>query len=158
MPSLPQLIAVLKQEHALRLRHCRLLEAQGRALLACDRARFIALETEHAALLVEMEAQAVRRQEVLADDTGAPQTLSHWLETMPDDARPRRALESLRDALFAAASRAQTLARRNEMLIQNELNYLTFALDLFVEAGRTANRGYGGRALIGGCLGLDRRA
>lgn len=158
MPSLPQLIAVLKQEHALRLRHCRLLEAQGRALLACDRARFMALETEHAALLVEMEAQAVRRQEVLADDTGTPQTLTQLLETMPEDTRPRRALESLRDALLAAASRAQTLARRNEMLIQNELNYLTFALDLFVEAGRTANRGYGGRALIGGCLGLDRRA
>ncbi len=158
MPSPQQIAAVLKQEHALRLRHCQILEAQGRALLACDRPRFVALEAEHADLLVLLDAQKAARQDVLVDDAGHPQTLTFLMEAMPESARPRRTLEGLRTALLEAADRAQTLARRNEMLIQNELNYLAFALDLFVEAGRTASSGYGGRALIGGRLGLDRRA
>jgi len=48
--------------------------------------------------------------------------------------------------------------QRNEMLIRNELNYLAFSLDLFVEAGRAAGQSYGGGAMLGARMGLDRRA
>ena len=46
---------------------------------------------------------------------------------------------------------------RNQSLINNELNYIAFMLDLFVEAGRSAETGYGAGSM-GPRLLLDRRA
>ncbi len=152
------LIAVLKQEQTLRTRHCQVLEAQQRALLACDRTRFAALEPDHADLLVQLQEQEIARREVLMDDNGEPQTLSVLLEQMEENSRMARTLAALRDKLRETIERSQILMQRNEMLIRNELSYLAFSLDLFVEAGRTAGQSYGGGAVLGGRLGLDRRA
>lgn len=158
MPDTQTLISILKQEQILRLRHCKLLEAQGRALLACDRARFGKLESDHADLLVQMAAQETARQSALTDEGGEAQTLSAILEEMEENSRARRTLTMLRDTLRETVERSRTLMQRNEMLIRNELNYLAFSLDLFVEAGRTAGQSYGGGATLSPRLGLDRRA
>lgn len=157
MPDIKQITTLLKQEHALRLRHCRLLEAQQAALLACDRARFTTLEPEHADIVALLADHEALRTEALFGDDGEAITVSVLLETLPEG-RVRQALAAARDALVSAAERTQTLSRRNEMLIRNELSYLEFSLDLFVEAGRAAGQSYGGGALLGGRLGLDRRA
>ncbi len=158
MPDTQTLITILKQEQALRTRHCRLLEAQQRALLSCDRARFAKLEPEHADLLVQLEAQETLRRDALADADGEPVTLSAVLEDMGETTRASRTLTTLRDTLRETIDRSRILMQRNEMLIRNELNYLAFSLDLFVEAGRAAGQSYGGGAMLGGRLGLDRRA
>jgi len=158
MPDTQTLISILKQEQILRLRHCKLLEAQGRALLACDRARFGKLEPDHADLLVQMAAQETARQSALTDEDGEMQTLSAILEEMEENSRARRTLTMLRDTLRETIERSRILMQRNEMLIRNELNYLAFSLDLFVEAGRAAGQSYGGGAILGPRLGLDRRA
>ncbi len=158
MPNTQTLITLLKQEQTLRTRHCQLLEAQQRALLACDRARFAQLEPAHADLLVQLEAQETLRRAALTDDNGASLTLSAVLEEMDETDRASRTLTGLRDKLRETIERSRTLMQRNEMLIRNELNYLAFSLDLFVEAGRASGQNYGGGALLGGRLGLDRRA
>lgn len=152
------LITVFKQEHSLRTRHCQVLEAQQRALLACDRARFIALEPDHADMMVKLEEQEALRQTALMDDDGEAITLSAVLEEIEGNSRAFRILTSLRDKLYETIERSRTLMQRNEMLIHNELSYLEFSLDLFVEAGRSAGQSYGGGAMLGGRLGLDRRA
>ncbi len=92
------------------------------------------------------------------DDNGEPQTLPVLLEQMEENSRMARTLAALRDKLRETIERSQILMQRNEMLIRNELSYLAFSLDLFVEAGRTAGQSYGGGAVLGGRLGLDRRA
>lgn len=51
----------------------------------------------------------------------------------------------------------RVLSARNEQLINNELKYIAFMLDLFVEAGRSAEAGYGVGSGVGRLL-LDRRA
>jgi len=158
MPNTQMLITLLKQEQTLRARHCQVLEAQQRALLACDRARFMALEPDHADLLVKLEEQETARRSALTDDNGEPVTLSAVLEEMGETTRAFRTLATVRDTLRETIERSRTLMQRNEMLIRNELNYLAFSLDLFVEAGRAAGQSYGGGAMLGGRLGLDRRA
>lgn len=152
------LTTILKRELALRTRHCQLLEAQGRALLACDRARFTALEPGLADMLAQMQAQETARRAALTDDNGDPLTLSALLEQMEPDSRAWGTLTSLRDSLRETIERSQTLMQRNEMLIRSELSFLAFSLDLFVEAGRAAGQGYSGGTRLGGRLGLDRLA
>lgn len=158
MSDTQTLIALLKQEQILRMRHCQLLEAQQRALLACDRARFARLEPDHADLLVQLASQETMRRTALSDDDGEPITLSAVLEQMDETSRACRTLTTLRDKLRETIERSRTLMLRNEMLIRNELNFLAFSLDLFVEAGRATGQSYGGGAFLGGRLGLDRRA
>ncbi len=71
------------------------------------------------------------------------------------------ALTALEDGLRETLDRVQTLTRRNKTLIQNELDYFAFTLDLFVEAGRSADRATAPRMRSGrltGRLLLDRRA
>ena len=99
----------------------------------------------------------------------------HWLgktaEPLPLPAikaacgeRNQAVLQTLEDSLRRTLEQVQSLTRRNGTLIQNELDYLAFSLDLFVEAGRSADNGYGtnpiqsraGRAAS--LLLLDRRA
>lgn len=158
MPDPQTIIMVLKQEQALRTRHCQVLEAQGRALMLCDRMRFAALETDHAALLVHLQMQDAARRSALADDAGEPVTVADVLAQMDESHRAHRTLTALRHALGALAERSRTLMQRNEMLIRSELSYLAFSLDLFVEAGRASGQSYGSGMLTGGRLGLDQRA
>lgn len=148
-----QILQVLRAELALQTRQLRLLEAQEQALLACDRTRFAALQEEHAQMLVALEAQDTARRTVLTDDEGQTLTLTALKETVP-----ARSLRTLEDGLRRTLDRVQTLTRRNQMLIKNELDYLAFTLDLFVEAGRSADNGYGGGGRLIGRLMPDRRA
>ncbi len=67
---------MLRDELALQTRHCKLLEAQEQALLACDRERFAALQDEHARMLAALEAQDAARRAALTDEEGQPLTLS----------------------------------------------------------------------------------
>ena len=152
------MLKVLRDELALQTRHCRLLEAQEQALLSCDRPRFAALQEEHARLLPALEAQDAARRAALTDETGRPLTLSLLRELVP-----ARSLGRLEGGLRQTLEQVQALTRRNKLLIQNELKCLAFTLDLFVEAGRCADRGYGpaagsGQGRLTGRLLLDRRA
>ena len=151
-----QIMQVLRDELALQTRHRKLLEAQEQALLTCDRGRFAALQEEHCRMLAALEAQDAARRAALTDGAGAPLTLSALKEMFP--AASLRGLPALEDGLRRTLDRVQALTRSNQRLIQNELNYLAFTLDLFVEAGRTADNGYGGGGRITGRLLLDRRA
>ena len=150
------LIQCLRQQWALQTQHCRLLEAQGQALIACDRRRFCALQADYERLLAALEDQDTVRISLMQDDQGQACTLSALIGRFPDPARLR--LTALRDGLRGTLELAQDLARRNQRLIQNELDYMAFTLDLFVEAGRSADAAYGGLGMAGGRLLLDRRA
>ena len=153
MPATKQILKVLRDELALQTRHCRLLEAQEQALLVCDRARFASLQEEHAEILSALEAQDAARRAALTNDDGETLTLSALRETIP-----AKSLRALEDGLRRTLDRVQALTRRNQRLIKNELEYLAFTLDLFVEAGRSADNGYGGGGRLIGRLLLDRRA
>jgi len=156
MTDTKRILQVLRDELALQTRHRKLLEAQEQALLACDRERFAALQEEHCAMLAALEAQDDARRAALTDEAGAPLTLSALKEVLPDASL--RGLPALEDELRRTLDRVQALTCSNQKLIQNELNYLAFTLDLFVEAGRTADNGYGGGGRLTGRLLLDRRA
>ncbi|BDI28300.1 hypothetical protein CCAX7_003510 [Capsulimonas corticalis] len=156
MPDTKKILKVLRDEQTLQTRHCRLLETQQRALLACDRKRFHDTQTEHALLLAQLEVQAEARQAALLGDDGKPCLLSAIVEDLPE--RSRRPILNVRDTLRLTLERIQELSRQNERLINNELEYIAFTLDLFVEAGRKADILYGGRSLNGCRLLLDRLA
>jgi len=156
MTDMKQILQVLRDELALQTRHGKLLEAQEQALLACDRGRFAALQEEHCAMLAALEAQDAARRAILTDEGGAPLTLSALKEMLSEASLS--GLPALEDGLRRTLDRVQALTRSNQKLIQNELNYLAFTLDLFVEAGRTADNGYGGGGRLTGRLLLDRRA
>ena len=142
MTDAGHLAALLREELRLQTRHCKLLEAQQRALVACDRNQFCALQGAHIDLLAQLEAQAQARQAAMQDEDGSALTLTVLMESLP--ARPQAVLAGLRDSLKRTLERSQELCRRNRQLIQNELDYLTFSLDLFVEAGRRDDASYGG--------------
>jgi len=156
MPEPKQILQVLRDELALQKRHCKLLESQEQALLSCDRGRFAALQEEHCGMLAALEAQDGARRAALRDEAGVPLTLSALKEMLSESSL--RGLPALEDGLRGTLERVHALTRSNQKLIQNELNYLAFTLDLFVEAGRTADNGYGGSGRITGRLLLDRRA
>ncbi len=156
MNDAQQLTQCLRRQWALQTQHCRLLEAQGQALIACDRPRFCALQAEYDRLLAALEEQDAVRSALMCDADGRACTLTALMGQFPDGTRLR--LTALRDGLRATLEKAQDLARRNQRLIQNELDYMAFTLDLFVEAGRSADAAYGGLGMAGGRLFLDRRA
>ncbi len=156
MTDTKRILQVLRDELALQTRHCKLLEAQEQALLTCDRGRFAALQEQHCAMLAVLEVQDDARRAALVDDAGMPLTLSGLKELLPPASL--RGLPALENNLRRTLDRVQALTRSNRKLIQNELNYLAFTLDLFVEAGRTADNGYGGGGRMVGRLLLDRRA
>ena len=158
MTDTKQILKVLRDELTLQTRHCKLLEAQEQALLSCDRERFAALQEEHAQMLPALELQDAEVRDALQDDDGNSLTLSALKELLPPNS-----LRDLEERLRQTLERVQTLSRRNQTLIQNELKYLAFTLDLFVEAGRSADNGYGPQSRSGGGrltgrLLLDRRA
>ena len=152
-------LKALRDELALQTRHVKLLESQQIALLACDRVRFTALQDEYALVLVQLEAQDTARRAAMTGDDGEPILLSALKECASE--RNAATLQVLEDSLRRVLEQVQSLTRRNQTLIQNELNYLAFSLDLFVEAGRSADNGYGQRSGQGSRLSslmLDRRA
>ncbi len=151
-----KILQVLRAELALQTRHCRLLEAQELALLSCDRAKFVSLQEEHSLMLLELEAQDILRRDTLKDEAGTALTITMLREFLPLGSLP--SLTALEDSLRLAVDRVQELTRRNRVLIQNELDYLAFTLDLFVEAGRCADTCYGGSGRASGRLLLDRVA
>lgn len=160
--NIKQILKVLREELALQTRHLKLLESQQLALLACDRVRFTALQDDYAVVLVQLEAQDTGRRAVLVGEDRQPLTLS-LLKALCSE-RTQSILQTLEDSLRRTLDQVQLLTKRNQTLIQNELDYLAFSLDLFVEAGRSADNGYGtncvrnraGRAAS--LLMLDRRA
>lgn len=160
--NIKQILKVLREELALQTRHLKLLESQQLALLACDRVRFTTLQDDYAVVLVQLEAQDTGRRAVLVGEDRQPLTLS-LLKALCSE-RTQSILQTLEDSLRRTLDQVQLLTKRNQTLIQNELDYLAFSLDLFVEAGRSADNGYGtncvrnraGRAAS--LLMLDRRA
>lgn len=151
-----QIAELLRSELAIQTRHCKILEAQERALLAGDRTRFIAIQQEYASLVERLKVQGDARITMLQDEDGQPVTLNALLDELPEaDQKP---LVDLRDRVHACLDRAQRLCQRNEKLITNELRYIAFALDLFVEAGRRADDSYGGRGRFARRRMLDRQA
>lgn len=156
MTSEQKLIKNLRQELSLQSKHRQLLEAQGSALEACDRERFAAMQAAHADLLARLQALGQERMEMMCDEDGNACPLSTLLEHV--SSRGRKTLEGLRATLGAVLAGNRDLSARNQKLIDNELKYIAFMLDLFVEAGRSAEAGYGAGSGIGRRLLLDRRA
>ncbi len=160
--NIKQIIKVLRDELALQMRHWKLLESQQLALLACDRVRFAALQDDYALVLVQLEAQDTARRAAMTDEDGEPVTLSVLKKHCTE--RNQSVLQTLEDSLRRALDGVQLLTKRNQTLIQNELDYLAFSLDLFVEAGRSADNGYGANCVrsragrAASLLLLDRRA
>ena len=155
MPDTKRILKVLREDLALQTRHCKLLEAQELALLTCNRALFAQTQEQHAAMVAKLEVQDAVRRAALVDDEGKPLTLSGLKELVPESSL--HGLGALEEGLKHILDQVQALTRRNRALIQNELDYIAFSLDLFVEAGRTAGEGYGGTMVTGRLL-LDRRA
>ena len=156
MPDTKQILKVLRDDLALQTRHCKVLEAQELALLTCNRALFAQTQEQHAALVAKLEVQDAARRAALVDDDGQPLTLSGLKEIAPQGSL--RGLGALEDGLKHILDQVQALTRRNRSLIQNELDYIAFSLDLFVEAGRTAGESYGGSKKMSSRLLMDRRA
>lgn len=160
MTDIKPILRVLRDTLKLYTRHCRLLEAQEQALLLCNRERFTSLQTEHAHLLIDLEAQESVRRAAMTGEDGEPLTLSAL--KMAASTGQQRELETLEENLRSALDRISLLSCRNKLMIQNELEYFAFTLDLFVEAGRSADSGYGPGAGGGvrppARLLLDRRA
>jgi|GEM_PF-1128381 len=160
--NIKQILKVLREELALQTRHLKLLESQQLALLACDRVRFTALQDDYAVVLVQLEAQDTGRRAVLVGEDRQPLTLS-LLKALCSE-RTQSILQTLEDSLRCTLDQVQLLTKRNQTLIQNELDYLAFSLDLFVEAGRSADNGYGANCVrsragrAASLLMLDRRA
>jgi len=153
MPDTKHILKVLRDELLLQTRHCKLLEAQEQALLACDRDRFTALQLEYARMLLELETQDAARRAALTDEQGNSLSFTGLKKLIP-----ALSLTTLEDGLRRVMERIHILTQRNKTLIQNELDYFAFTLDLFVEAGRSAQTGYGGSGRLMGRLMLDRRA
>lgn len=151
-----RILNLLKEELALQNRHCRLLEDQQKALLACDHARFGSMQEEHALMLSLIDTQQVNREAAMRDDTGKLMQLSELIDSLPE--KTRRAFGLVRDSLMKTVARIQKLSRENEQLIKNELEFIAFTLDLYVEAGRKADTDYGGYGALRSRMLLDRRA
>jgi hypothetical protein len=149
-----KILKLLRDELTLQTRHCKLLEAQQKALLACDRPRFCAIQAEQELMLRLIEAQWTAREAALHDGSGNLLALSALIERVPP--AQQRALGMVRDSLRKTLERVQELNAQNQKLIKNELEYIAFTLDLFVEAGRKAQTSYGGR--FRGRMLLDRCA
>ncbi len=139
--NIKTILKTLRDELALQTRHQKLLESQQMALLSCDRVRFTALQDEYAQVLVQLEAQDTARRAAMAGHDGHALLLSAIKSQCSE--RNQATLQTLEDSLRRTLEQVQTLTRRNQTLIQNELDYLAFSLDLLVEAGRTADCGYG---------------
>lgn len=160
--NMKHILKVLRDELALQTRHLKLLESQQLALLGCDRVRFTALQEEYAVVLVQLEAQDTSRRAALVGEDGEPLTLLQLKGQCTE--RNQGVLQTLEDGLRRTLDQVQLLTKRNQTLIQNELDYLAFSLDLFVEAGRSADNGYGANCIqsragrAASLLLLDRRA
>jgi|SRR3569833_2470148 len=151
-----KVLKLLRDELDLQTRHQKLLEAQQNALLACDRPRFCGMQAEQNLMLQLLEAQKTAREAEMADQNGNLIAISALLERCPE--KQQRGLMLVRDALIKTINRVHELTEQNKQLIENELEYIAFTLDLFVEAGRKARKDYGGFGSLRGRMLLDRCA
>ena len=151
-----KVLTLLRTELEIQTRHKKLLETQQEALLACDRPRFCGMKAEQDLMIQLLDAQKTAREAELAEPNGNLLAISALMERCPE--KQQRALGLVRDSLIKTISRVQELSEQNTQLIENELEYIAFTLDLFVEAGRKADILYGGRSLNGCRLLLDRLA
>ena len=154
MTDAKKLTEVLRQELALQNRYCKLLEAQKRALLACDRVSFSKLVPEQEAVAETLGMQETRRRATFQSEVGEPMTISALIKDLPEGAK--RPVNALRNDLRKVLDKVAVLSQQNQVLIENELGYISFALDLFVDAGRKADSYGGSRG--GRRLFLDRVA
>jgi len=151
-----KVLTLLRNELDLQTRHMKLLEAQQTALLACDRPRFCEMKAEQELMLQLLDAQQTAREAEMVDGNGNLLAISALLERTPE--KQQRALGLVRDSLIKTINRVQELTLQNKQLIENELEYIAFTLDLFVEAGRKATKSdYGGFGSLRGRMLLDRR-
>ena len=151
-----KIVKVLQDELTLQLAHRRLLSAQEKALIQCNRPRFCELQAEYVKLVADLERQQTMRESLLVDRLGMPCTFGDISAQLSDRARP--IFDRLRTELAKTIQSIRQMTERNQRLIQNELDYITFTLDLFVDIGRNTSNKYYGFASTGGRMLLDRRA
>jgi hypothetical protein len=151
-----KVLKLLRTELDLQTRHLKLLEAQQTALMACDRPRFCGMQAEQELMLQLLDAQKTAREAEMQDASGNLMAISVLMERCPE--KTQRALGLVRDSLIKTIKKVQEISERNEQLIENELEYIAFTLDLFVEAGRKTKNDYGGFGSIRSRMLLDRRA
>ena len=106
-------------------------------------------------MLGQLEMQDQARRAALTTPDG-PVTIASIIKAA--EGQSQRILSQLRGDLGRLLERVQALSHQNEQLLQNELDYIAFTLDLVVEAGRKGDSPYGGGVALAGRMGLDRRA
>lgn len=151
-----KVLKLLRDELDVHTRHMKLLEAQQGALLACDRPRFCGMKAEQELMLQLLEAQKTAREHALTDAGGNLMAISALIERCPE--KQRKGLWLVQDRLIQTVKRVKDLSSQNKRLIENEIEYIAFTLDLFVEAGRKQKNVYGGFGSLRSRMLLDRRA
>ena len=148
-----KIIDTMRRELALQRRYLKLLDLQKTSLLACDRKKFTELQPEQETIVATLAANQDLRQKLFRMSDGQPVKLSDLLPTMPQ--RLRDAAVELREELKRVVADVTRISDENQTLIENELGYISFMMDSYVDASRKADKYAGLRS--GRRLMLDKR-
>jgi hypothetical protein len=125
------IIDILRAELQLQRRHTQILQEQHQALLVGDRAWFAMTQRLYIQYLADAKRHADLRLKVLGPPTvPLKKRMSGW------SPRERTAGFALVDAIRALIENVRLLGRSNAAMIENELRYGKFMLDLYLEATR----------------------
>jgi len=135
------IIEILRSELQLQRRHYQILQEQHAALLVGDRQRFAVTQQMYSHFLADARRHADARALVLGPvKVNLKDRMVAW--TSRDRVAGIALIEAIRDLL----DKIQTLGRSNAAMIENELRYGKFMLDLYMEATRKrsnyAKRGF----------------
>lgn len=129
--EIKSIIEILQKELTLQKRHIELLQTQHGALISCDRAAFAAAQKDYVRLLAEVKRHAAQRSLALGGNTPP---LKERIAAWPQ--RERAQGEALLVAIFTLIGRIKLVSLQNAAMIQNELRYGKFMLDLYIDAAR----------------------
>jgi hypothetical protein len=119
----------LAAEITLQRIHVKLLSAQRMALVQRDHEGFVGLQPEHGSCLADLSSQAEERRRLLRGRSMAA-VFASWPEA--EQTKAKALARQLRQLL----KEARMLCAQNAAMINNELRYADFLLDIFVKAGR----------------------
>ncbi len=147
-------LAMLKHELELQRKHVRCLRDQNSALISCNRAKFEQQQKSYVALLSELEAQESRRNKLLAGRSLGDGS-QEWTS------QQRTALLRVCEQIGSASVQARDLNSQNRLLIEGELRYMSFMLDVMLDTARKTGHSYeahGGLATVQRSLLINRAA
>ena len=141
-PQPREALNLLRRELALQKRHLQLVKEQNSALIAGDRARFERLHRAYVRFVTELDAQCSDRTKTFGCSMTPIILLFYgW------SGAERSAGVALATAVHQVLAEIQDVVNQNNTLIGNELRYIEFMLDTYIEAGRKTN-GYARQGLF----------